>query len=244
MGQSRRKKWRIYQFLSSMGAVKSKDEAAQLARAGKICVDGTPMTSLHYQIDPRKEKVTVNGKHVELKENRKYFVLNKPEGVVCTKAEIIRFFDVPKDVKNSLTPVGRLDKNTTGLLIVTNDGRLARRVLDPLTKRYKWYAAKVDGILSEESLERLRKGVMIELEDNGVVERYKTLPAKVHVEDDALIMGIVEGKKRQVRKMCEAVRMSVKKLHRFKIANLELPKMKGGEYKEFSKDEMYALLFE
>jgi len=240
---ARRKKWRVYQFLSSMGVVKSKKEAVELARSGKITVDGNVMESLHYQINPIKQIVAINGKRVELKENRRYFAFHKPRGIVCTKESVLEFFDVPE--KASLTPVGRLDKDSSGLLIVTNDGRLVQRVLNPKTKRKKVYEVVVEGNISDDALQRLREGVWIKTVIKDEEKKYKTLPAEVkEVKPNTLHVSIIEGKKRQVRKMCEVAGCPVISLKRVAIAKLELGSIKPGEYKEYSKEQIYRLLFE
>lgn len=248
---ARRKKWRLYQILVASGIVKSKYDAAMLARAGKITVDGKIMESLHYQVNPFKADVRVNGKKVELKENRRYFVLNKPEGIETTKENMFKFLKgkVSVEILYSFAPVGRLDKDTTGLLILTNDGKLARKVLDPKTKRYKTYVAFVEGKISEEDCEKLRKGVKILVEDEEGEHEYTTLPAKAiilksTITESELEISIFEGKKRQIKKMCKAVGHAVKKLKRISIAKLELGALKSGEVEEYSKEEIYRLLFE
>lgn len=243
---ARRKKWRIYQFLSSMGVVKSKKQAVELARAGRITVDGRVMESLHYQVNPVKQVIKVDGERIELKENRRYFVFHKPQGIVCTKESILEFFDVPE--KASMTPVGRLDKDSSGLLIVTNDGRLVQRVLNPRTKRKKVYEVVVEGRMVDDAAQRLRDGVWIRTVIRDEEKKYKTLPADVRImrtnKNSTLHISIIEGKKRQVRKMCEAVGFPVVSLKRVSIAKLALGKLKPGEYREFSKEDIYRLLFE
>lgn len=251
MAKHRRKKWRLYQLLAASGSVRSREEAAELAHSGKITVNGTVMLSLFYQVHPFKDEVRVNGKKVVLKENRKYFVLHKPVLVETTKENMLRFIrdKVPEQDLYSFAPVGRLDKNTSGLLIITNDGRLSRRVLNPLTKRAKVYRAVVHGKLTEEHAERLRKGVTITLEDDEGVRQYTTLPAQARIvratpQESEIELSIIEGKKRQVRKMLKAIGHDVKKLARVAIAKLQLGTLKPGAVKEYEKDDIYRLLFE
>lgn len=246
---ARRKKWRVYQFLSAMGVVSSKEQAVSLARSGRVTVDGKVMQSLHYQVDPRKQVVAVDGKPVLLKENRRYFVLNKPEGIICTKDNILEFFDLPLDVRNSLAPVGRLDKDSSGLLLVTNDGRLAQRVLNPRTKRKKLYEVVVDGDFSDDAMRKLREGVWIRTVIDGEERMHKTLPAEVSIRSKGknqttVHISIIEGKKRQVRLMCRTVGYKVKSLRRLAIAKLKLGMLRPGKYKEFDKESVYRLLFE
>ncbi len=248
MGQARRKKWRVYQFIVSMGSVSSKKEAVDLARSGRLTVDGKRMESLHYQVDPRKQVVAIDGKRIELRENRLFFVFHKPVGILCTKLEILKFFSLPKDVKNSLYPVGRLDKDSSGLLVVTNDGRLGDRILNPKTKRKKVYEVVVRGSFSEEAADKLRAGVTIRTDIDDVETDYETLPAEVEIlsrgNTSKLKISIYEGKKRQVRKMCKVVGFDVVSLKRIAIAKLQLGALKPGKYVEFEKQKLYKLLFE
>ncbi len=251
MAKHRRKKWRLYQLLAASGAVKSRSEAAELAHSGKITVNDKVMLSLYYQVHPFKDDVRINGKKVEFRENRKYFALNKPVLIETTKQNMLKFIrdKVPEHDLYSFAPVGRLDKNTSGLLIITNDGRLSRRVLNPLTKRTKTYRAIVHGKISEEEAELLRKGITITLEDDEGVREYKTMPAQARIikatpAESEIELGIIEGKKRQVRKMLKAVGHDVKRLARISIAKLKLGNLKPGQAKEYEKEEIYRLLFE
>ncbi|MBW3019219.1 hypothetical protein KY329_03480 [Candidatus Woesearchaeota archaeon] len=241
MGKHRRRKWRLYTFLSSMGAVASKKEAQQLAKEGRITVDGSVMKSLDYQVNPRKQEIRIKGKRIELKENRKYYAFNKPLDIVCTKKEILKFF--PQE--QSLAPVGQLDKNSTGLLIVTNDGRLTRMVLLPKTKRWKTYEVELDKAFTETAARELEKGVEIETIINDKKQKYMTLPAKVKkISAKKIQISIMEGKKHQIKKMVTKVGYWVESLKRISIAKLKLGTLKPGKYKEYDKEEIYKLLFE
>jgi len=251
MAKHRRKKWRVYQLIVASGIVKSKEEAAELAHAGRITVNGKIMQSLHYQVHPFKDEILVDGKKVEFRENRQYFALNKPAGAETTKQNMLRFLRgkvAPQDL-HSFAPVGRLDKDSTGLIILTNDGRLARRVLNPLTKRAKVYRAVVEGKMAEDSADRLRRGVRIMIEVNERPRPYTTLPAQVRIlraadQESIVELSIIEGKKRQVRKMLKAAGHMVKSLQRVAIAKLQLGTLKPGAVQEYSKDDIYRLLFE
>lgn len=248
MGAHRRRKWRIYQLLSQMGVVDSKSEAVDLARNNLICVDGIPIQSLHYQVNPRKQMITVKGKKIELKENRRYFVFNKPYDVLSTKKDILSFFDVDEDLKKSMFPVGRLDKNSSGLLIVTNDGRLGDNILNPKTKRKKVYEVTVAGSISEEDIEKLKAGVWIKTKINDEVRKYKTLPCGIKLlkkdKNSKLEFTLYEGKKRQIRLMCQSLNYPVISLKRIAISKLELGNLKPGKHKEIDKESLYKLLFE
>lgn len=240
------KKRTVYQVLVEAGLVKSKKEAVALARNNKIIVDGNVVVSLHYQFNPRKKKILVDGKEVKLEDKRNYFIFNKPEGVVTTKENILNFLKnhVDKDSLCSYYPVGRLDKDTSGLLIITNDGGLGNKILNPRQKILKVYEVIVSGKLNDEIVKNISEGVEIELEENGVVKKYKTLPARIKIiNKDIVKIGISEGKKRQVRRMFHAVGCKVLKLKRVKIGNLELGDLNSGEIKKISRDELFRLIF-
>jgi len=218
-----------------------------LARKGAIFVNGKPMECLHYQVRPFKDKITFKGKLIQFKENRRYFVLNKPLGFETTKENLLNFLrgKVPSKDFYSFYPVGRLDKDSTGLIILTNDGRAGKKILDPKTKREKIYEVKVDGLLTQEKIKKLCEGVWIDIDET----KYKTLPAKIHVlstsdKKSLFELKIIEGKKRQIRKMCNAVGLNVTKLVRVQIAKLALGKLKEGQIKEYTKKEFYSAVFE
>ncbi len=240
----------IYQILVEAGLVKSKNQAAELVRSNKVIVDGKIITSLHYQTNPRKSKIIVDGKGINLEDKRRYFILNKPEGLITTKENILPFLKglVKDEELFSFYPVGRLDKNTTGLLIITNDGRLGNKILNPKQKIPKTYEVLVQGKLSESAVTKLEEGVEITLEENGKLTKYKTLPAKIKIlstnNNTRLEITISEGKKRQVRRMLETVKHEVLELKRIKIGKLELGNQKSSEIKEMLRYELFKALFE
>ncbi|MBI5066579.1 rRNA pseudouridine synthase [Candidatus Woesearchaeota archaeon] len=245
------KKRTIYQILVEAGLVKSKKEALDIVRSERIKVEDKIVTSLHFQLNPRKKKITLDDKEINLEDRRKYFVINKPEGVITTKENMLEFLKdfVGKEELYSFYPVGRLDKETTGLLILTNDGRFGDKVLNPKQKIPKTYEVTIKGQVHPEALEDLEFGVVIELEENGIVTDYQTLPADVKVlSSDKVItkieIKIMEGKKRQVRRMVEALGYEVLNLKRTKIGKLELGNLKPCEIKEIPRYEIYKKLFE
>ncbi len=248
---SRYKKRTIYQILVEAGLIKSKNQAVDLARNEKIIVDGLPITSLHYQVNPRKSKITVDKKEIKLWDKRRYFILNKPKGVITNKENILKLLksNVKDEELFSYYPVGRLDKNTTGILIITNDGRLGNKILNPKQKISKTYEAIVSGKLSDKAIEQLEKGVEITLEENGVITKYKTQPAKIRILDfkdkqTKVEVIITEGKKRQVIRMFKAINYRVIELKRTKIGKLALEDLKTGEVKEIPRQELFKLVFE
>ena len=180
-------KKRIYQLLAESGIIKSKKEAVQLARSGKIKVDGKEIQSLHYQINPKRRKLTAN--EIEVKPlQKKYFILNKPKGIETTKENIIKLAEnkkiASKELLSSLYPIGRLDKETTGLIIITNEGKLGNRILNPKREIKKIYLVKTQRKINDGDAEKIRKGVTINLEENGIITKYKTKPAEILIKND------------------------------------------------------------
>jgi len=248
---SRYKKRTIYQIIVEAGLVESKKQAVDLARNEKIIVDGLPITSLHYQVNPRKSKITVNEKEIKLEDKRRYFILNKPKGVITTKENILKLFKghIKNEELFAYYPIGRLDKNTTGLLIITNDGRLGNKILNPKQKIAKTYEAIVSGKLSDNAIEQLEKGVEISLEEDGKITKYRTQPAQIIILDfkdkqTRVEIIITEGKKRQIIRMFKSVNYRVIELKRTKIGRLELDNLNIGEVKEIPRQEFFKLVFE
>jgi len=248
---SRYKKRTIYQIIVEAGLVESKKQAVDLARNEKIIVDGLPITSLHYQVNPRKSKITVNEKEIKLEDKRRYFILNKSKGVITTKENILKFLKgkVKDQELFSYYPIGRLDKDTTGLLIITNDGRLGNKILNPKQKIAKTYEAIVSGKLNDNAIEQLEKGVEISLEEDGKITKYRTQPAQIIILDfkdkqTRVEIIITEGKKRQIIRMFKSVNYRVIELKRTKIGRLELDNLNIGEVKEIPRQEFFKLVFE
>lgn len=219
----------------------SRRAAEKLIIEGRVDVNGTAIVELGYKVAP-EDVVRVDG--IPLKTAKTYtLVINKPTGVVTTLSDpqgrptIVRYLP---DYGVQLKPVGRLDMDTEGLLLVTNDGELANRLAHPRYGVEKEYQAIVTGIPTEEALDRLRRGVF--------VEGRKTAPAWVeviHAEPKSNTTGlritIHEGRKRQVRLMCEAVGHPVQKLKRIRYGPLRLKGMRVGEARLLGKNEVDQL---
>lgn len=237
----------LYQALKRSGLFKSKQELAKAVSKGQIEVDGTVTRTLQFQFDPNKKKVTYNGKEV-VEAPKKYYVINKPVAYSCQRNDkypnIVNLIDVEDDVgnriKNSLFPIGRLDIPTTGLLIITNDGDLSKKLADPKNKVEKTYWVLTKKQVTEEQLTKLQQGVTIKVEN----QNYTTLPAKVKlIKPHELELTINEGKYRQVRKMLEAVGNRVMALRRDSIGNLKLKdyNISEGQWKEFEEKTIKKL---
>lgn len=233
---------RLQKILSQAG-IASRRAAEKMILAGRVSVDGRIVTELGMKADPETAMIAVDGKPVRKAEQHVYYLLNKPKGYVCTaKDEKGRrtVLDLLSAVEERIYPVGRLDNNTEGLLLLTNDGMLMNALLHPKYEIYKTYIARVRGIPAPESLERLRMGV--ELSDG------KTAPAKVRmVEIDAaenqarVEVAIHEGRNRQVRRMFEAIGHDVQALKRIEFADLTLSGVPRGQYRALTEQEIHRL---
>lgn len=233
---------RINKYIASCG-VASRRKAEELILDGKVKVNGKIIDQLSYKVDENKDMVEVNNVKITLDEKLVYLLLNKPEGYITTvKDQFDRpsVIDLLSDVKERVFPVGRLDYETSGLLLLTNDGDLTYKLTHPKHEIDKTYVAKVKGILTEDEMKNFREGLYI--------EDYKTAPAKLKVLDSdrvknisTLEIKIHEGKNRQVRKMCKAINHPVLRLKRVAMGKINLKNCKVGEYRYLTDDEVRYL---
>lgn len=228
---------RLDKYLSD-AAVCSRSEASKAARAGKITVDGLRVTSAAVHIDPESAEVTYFGKKVEWKEFS-YIMLNKPKGYVSSTEESGRtVMDLlpPECKKKKMFPCGRLDADTTGLLLITNDGERAHRLLSPARHVEKTYAFTCSLPIGEDEKEALEAGV-----DIGA---HVTSRAKVAL--DTPISGritITEGKFHQIKRMFHAIGSEIVELERVSFGPLTLdPSLGRGEYRDLTEDEEKSLI--
>ncbi len=206
-------------------------------KEGRVRINSKVVTDFNYPVTMNKDRIALDGNQLDIKAKRfVYLKLNKPKGVLSTiKDERGRrtIIDIlPKKYRHLyLYPVGRLDKNSTGLLLLTNDGNLAYRMTHPSFEKEKEYRVQIQGELETNKLHRLEVG--IELEDG------KTAPAKVKKfrgNDYNYTITIHEGRKRQIRRMFNALGHRVIRLQRVRMGNLKLGNLKEGELKEVSRD--------
>ena len=230
---------RLNKYIASAG-ICSRRKADELIAAGNVKINGAVMREMGYDVQ-EGDRVSVNGRPVEAEGNKVYVAVNKPKGYItsmdddrdrATVAQLV------SDIPERLFPVGRLDYNTTGLLLMTNDGDLAYRLTHPKHEVYKTYVAMVSGVVSDARLARLRKGVDI----GGFV----TSPAKVRVikqnqRSTVVEISIREGKNRQVRKMFKAVGNTVIELERIAIGDVRLGHMQQGHYRKLTRREIEYL---
>lgn len=222
----------------------SRRACERLIEEGKVSVNGEGITTLGVTVKPGIDKVVVNGQILSPPEDDIYIMLNKPSGYITTlmdthgRATVMDLIGGLGD-NNRIYPVGRLDKATTGLLILTNDGEFTFRLTHPKFEVKKVYEALVEGTPEDRALEALARGVPLE---DGI-----TSPAKVRVLKEsggrALIsLTIHEGKKRQVRRMCREVGHPVVRLKRVAFGPLNLGKLNEGEFRHLSGGEVDSLL--
>lgn len=233
---------RLQKYIAKSG-VASRRKAEELILEGKIQVNGKTITELGIKVNPEKDIVTYNGKKLKTEEEFVYILLNKPIGYVTTvKDQFGRdsVLDLVK-IKEHLVPVGRLDMYTSGALILTNDGDFVYKVTHPKHEIEKTYTVTIKGIVKNEEVEMLRKGVKI--------ENYITKPAKVKIlktdeekNISRLEITIHEGKNRQVRKMCETVGHKVLALHRSKIAGIGVKDIPLGKWRFMKEKEIRKIL--
>jgi 23S rRNA pseudouridine2605 synthase len=221
--------------------VSSRRTAETLIRAGRVSVNGRVVTELGTTADPIRDRIAVDGRPVRARRSNVYLLLNKPPGVVTTLSDpqgrpTIR--DALAGVRERVFPVGRLDFHSQGLLLLTNDGELALRLTHPRYGIRKTYRVKVRGHPDEQALEQLRRGVRL---PDGV-----TAPAFVRLAERRdkrtwLEISIAEGRKREVRRMCEAVGYTVEKLIRVALGPLKLGKLPSGQLRPLKPVEVAKL---
>lgn len=234
-------KERLQKILSEAG-VCSRRKAEDLIRAGAVKVDGHPAI-IGQQVDPHQCRITVDGEPVYFNRKREkhYIALYKPRGYVTTMSDELdrrTVSDLVADVGTRVYPIGRLDKVSEGLLLLTDDGEFANMMMHPKYHISKRYRVTVDGIVSDEAAEKLASGV--------IIDGRMTAPAIIDVilsesTRTVMEMTIREGRNRQIRKMCEAVGLNVKRLKRTAIGPLKLGMLQPGEWRELSKQEVGAL---
>lgn len=235
-------KERLQKFLARAG-VASRRNAEKLILDGKVRVNGIVVKELGTKIDPVKDNIFYEGKRLKPEDKKVYYILNKPKGYISSvKDENGRktVVDILFDVKERIFPIGRLDYNTEGILLLTNDGEFMNKLLHPRYEIEKTYVAKIDGIITTDDLQKLADGV--KLEDG------RTAPADVYLDyvdkqtkTSRVEITIHEGRNRQVRRMFKALGYEVKALKRIAFAGITLNRLKRGEYRPLTERELIRL---
>lgn len=224
---------RINKFIATKTAY-SRRKADELIKDKKVKINGKLLDNLAYTVNDNDE-VELDGRIIsDIKIKKYYYLFNKPKNVVSTVSDefgrycITDFF--PPDI--SVFPVGRLDYDSTGLLIVTNDGDLANKIAHPSNHVKKTYIATLDGRLSENQMKKFCEGV--------VIDSKKTLPAEIELYDFSQAMykiSIYEGRNRQIRKMIEVLGRQVRELKRISIGKIKLGRIVEGKYRKLTEEE-------
>lgn len=230
-------------YILSHNTTLSRADAKKALRSGEVCVDGVVIRDPAHKADPEENHILLYGKPLIWREFI-YLMMNKPAGVICatedaklpTVLELLK----PEETAFCPAPVGRLDRDTVGLLLLTNDGELTHRILSPKRHIPKRYYAQVSGQVRAEHIQQFREGVVLE-------DGYRTMPAELEIlKSDAyseIIVTIYEGKFHQVKRMFEAISCKVTYLKRLSVAGLELDEsLQEGEYRELTEEEHRFLL--
>lgn len=233
---------RLQVVLARFG-IASRRGVVSLIEAGKVAVNGKIVLEKGFRVNAASDKISVEGNELSTEASREkiYFMFNKPKGVMTTLQDphaertVADFF---KDVSARLFPVGRLDRDTTGLLLMTNDGELAFRLMHPKFGVKKRYRAVVEGAVADATVKRLEKGIML--------EEGKTAPCTVEIEhktprETVLYVTLHEGKKRQIRRIFEAVGHWVTTLERLSYGPLSLGDLRFGQKRELTTAELRLL---
>jgi 23S rRNA pseudouridine2605 synthase len=233
---------RLQKILSQAG-IASRRASEQLMLDGRVTVNGATVRELGTKADPTHDEIRVDGRRIKIVEHHRYLLLNKPRGYMTTRSDPQRrptVIDLLGGVRDYVYPVGRLDFESEGLLILTNDGDLAARLTHPSHGVARVYEARVLGMPDQRDLERLSRGL--------IVDGRRTQPADVAVKparrgaDEAtIVLTIREGRNRQVRRMCEAIGHPVNHLRRIAIGPIRDSKLKLGTWRDLRDDEIALL---
>ena len=232
---------RLQKILSQAG-VASRRAAEKLIVEGRVSVNGRTTRELGTKADPAQDDIRVDGRRVKAAERPRYILLNKPRGYVTTRKDEKHrktVLDLLDGVREYVYPVGRLDYDTEGLLLLTNDGELAAQLTHPRHGVERTYEAHVAGMPDERALDKLRRGIPL--------DGRRTLPADVRLAnkdrdaDGVLLITIREGRNRQVRRMCEAVGHPVDRLKRTRFGPIGDRRLPVGAWRDLSPEEVKKL---
>jgi pseudouridine synthase len=233
---------RLQKIISQAG-IASRRAGEKLIAEGRVTVNGHTVLEMGTRADPSRDDIRVDGRRIKPPERHRYILLYKPAGYMTTRSDPQRrrtVIDLLRGVKEYVYPVGRLDYDTEGLLLLTNDGDLAAKLTHPRHEVDRTYDARVAGMPDDEAVERLRRGIPL--------DGRRTMPADVLLinkgrrdEDGVLLVTIREGRNRQVRRMLEAVGHPVRSLKRIRFGPISDRRLKPGDWRELTVDEVEKL---
>jgi pseudouridine synthase len=233
---------RIQKILSQAG-IASRRASEQLMLDGRVTVNGATIRELGTKADPARDDIRVDGRRIKIVEQRRYLLLNKPRGYVTTRSDPQRrptVIDLLRGVREYVYPVGRLDFESEGLLLLTNDGDLAARLTHPSHGVARVYEVRVLGVPDAHDRERLSRGLIVDGRRTQPAE-VTVLPPRRDARGATLVITIREGRNRQVRNMCEAIGHPVDHLRRVAIGPIKDPKLKIGAWRNLSEEEVARL---
>lgn len=227
---------RLQKIIAASGLT-SRRKAEELIKQGKVKVNGKIITELGVKVT-EKDQIEVNN-NILSKENKEYYLLNKPRGVITTTSDDKNRKTVIDliDTNSRIYPVGRLDYDTTGALLLTNDGDFANIIMHPSCEFDKVYLAKLEGIIKGNEINKLKDGIIL---DNDLVKASRIKLKKINKEKNSSIVEITihEGKNHQVKRMFESVGFPVEKLTRKRIGIFEIKNLKSGQYRKLTPKEI------
>lgn len=230
---------RLDKLISECGLA-SRKEIKQMIKSGRVTVDGAVAAAPEQKLDPEVSVVTLDGETVCYKKFH-YYMLNKPEGILSAtddgKQKTVLDLVTPEMRKMGLFPVGRLDKDTTGLLLLTDDGDFAHKVISPKSEIVKVYHAQTDGVVNDRDVAAFAEGLVL-------ADGTKCLPAELKpLDDGSCLVMVMEGKYHQVKRMLASRGKPVQRLKRLSIGSLKLDSsLKPGEYRELTDNELCSVL--
>jgi 23S rRNA pseudouridine2605 synthase len=233
---------RLQKIIAEMG-IASRRKAEELIEEGRVTVNGK-VAEIGMKADLMRDHIKVNGKLLLRPEKKVYYAFNKPRGVMTSMSDpegrptVNEFFG---GIRQRVFPVGRLDYDSEGLLLLTNDGDFAHAILHPSKKIPKTYLVKVKGVLADEELEKLRKGIKI---DGKMTAPAKVKKLKKAESNSWIEMTIYEGRKRQIRRMLERVGHDVIRLMRIRINGIEMGPLEPGSFRKLTMEEMQTIMRE
>ena len=231
---------RLQKYLSECG-IASRRKAEEMISAGKVKVNGKPAT-IGDKIDPKRDTIVVAGKKVKRSKNNTYIMLHKPRGFITTLSDEMGrkcVAQLVEDVGTRVYPVGRLDRDSEGLLLLTDDGEFANALTHPAHHVPKTYRVTVRPSINEEQITALTTGVEI--------DGRMTLPSEVRViekKESRVVLEIIiyEGRNRQIRKMCETLGLEVARLKRTQIGSVKMGMLKQGDWRKLTDEEVHKLM--